>query len=137
MSSERPMPVITPENKPYWDAVKRGELRLQRCCGCDHIRPVPADLCPRCLSEDSEWVPMNGRGSISSWCIYHRAFHPAFEDAVPYTIIQADLEEGVRFIAPLSEKPGQALEIGQPVRIAFERIEGLALPVLRLEAREA
>lgn len=133
MSAERPMPVVTDENRPFWEAAGRHELRLQCCGNCGHIRPVPADLCPRCLSEETEWRRMSGSGTISSWCTYHRAFHPAFEDAVPYVIAQVDLEEGVRFVAPLKVAPDEKLALGRPVRVGFERVnDEVTLPVLEL-----
>ena len=34
----KPLPVITGENQPFWDACKAGELRMQQCTECRHVR---------------------------------------------------------------------------------------------------
>ena len=52
------LPTPVPENdgldKPYWDAVRRGELRVQRCksCGASALAPVPS--IPRTLSTNEK-----------------------------------------------------------------------------------
>ena len=46
-------------------------LSLQRCrhCGDVHFR---CPVCPACLSEQQEWVPASGRGTLFSWCEFHK-----------------------------------------------------------------
>ena len=57
-------PVPTEDTKPYWESCARGELRMQRCGECGHVRFPPSALCPRCLSERHEWAVLSGRGRV-------------------------------------------------------------------------
>ncbi|TVR07632.1 MAG: hypothetical protein EA385_12320 [Salinarimonadaceae bacterium] len=128
------LPTITDENRPFWDAARAGRFRMQRCSHCATLRPSPSDICPHCLSEEFAWVDLSGRGAVSSWCVYHRAFHPAFKERVPYTILQVDLDEGVRFVAPLAGGGVRPLKLGMRVRVVFEEAaEDVVLPVFALE----
>ena len=93
----RPAPQVGEfDDGPYWDYCKRGELRVQRCRDCGrHIWPVlPA--CPDDLSTDLEWVPTATIGTIASWVVYHRVYHPEFATVVPYICANIELPEGVR-----------------------------------------
>src|SRR5438034_1376617 len=69
---EKPLPLANEDSQEYWEACKRGELRLQKCAGCAHVRFPPAALCPRCLSESFAWEPMSGRGKVYTWIVVHR-----------------------------------------------------------------
>ena len=118
----KPSPQITELSRPYWEAAARGELVLQRCCGCGKVRHYPRLLCDQCYSDAVEWIPSSGRGSIHSWTIAHHAFHPAFAAELPYTLVTIDLDEGVR---ALGRWHGDAaLSIGRKVHGRFKPREG-------------
>ena len=43
--AEPVLPTVTDGNRPYWEGGLVGELRLQRCAACGHLRyPISADL---------------------------------------------------------------------------------------------
>jgi uncharacterized OB-fold protein len=73
-------------------------------------------LCDACYSDAVEWIEASRRGTIHSWTVAHHAFHPAFKDELPYTLVTVDLEEGVRALGRWTGKPPV---IGQPVTGAF------------------
>lgn len=94
----RPQPLISGfEDQRFWDYCRKGELRVQRCRHCGrHIWPIlPA--CPDDLSSDLDWVRVSEIGTISSWVIYHRVYHPEFVEVTPYICANIELPEGVRF----------------------------------------
>jgi uncharacterized OB-fold protein len=75
-------------------------------------------------------VDASGRGSVHSWTVAHHAFHPAFKNDLPYTLVTVDLEEGPRALGRLDVSAGKKLRIGLPVRVRFEAgAEGFSLPV--------
>ena len=41
-------------------------------------------------------MPIDGRGTVYSWVVTHRAFSEEFTDAVPYGIVAVDLVDGGR-----------------------------------------
>lgn len=129
---EKPLPRGTEDTAPYWEYASRGELRMQRCLDCHHIRFPPSLLCPRCLSEKAEWTKLSGRGTVFSWIIVHQSQHPAFNTDVPYNVVIVELEEGPRLHSRLIDCAHDEIHIGMPVEVVFERVaEGVGLPHFR------
>ena len=92
---DKPLPAITEDGAPYWEYCRQGELRMQCCTVCGHLRWPPSILCPSCLAEGGEWVPLSGRGRIYSFIVVHRPQHPAFFEDAPYnTVIEATVKYG-------------------------------------------
>jgi hypothetical protein len=119
--------VTDPLTAPYWEAAREGRLVVQRCLKCGHLRWLPAELCPECLSDQGEWTPLSGAGTVWSFAVYHRAMHPAFAELVPYTVGLVELDEGPRMVGVLRTSTGDAdadgeVHIGDPVSAVFDPV---------------
>jgi uncharacterized OB-fold protein len=114
----KPLPRITPDNQPFYAALKDGRFVLPYCtdCGKPHLPPGP--VCPFCFSERLEWKPASGRGRISTWTVVHKAWFPAFAEDIPYNVVQVELDEGPRLTANVIA-PNEKLKIGMLVEIVF------------------
>lgn len=122
----------TPDTEPYWIGLREGRLLLQRCAACGLVRHYPRPVCSACFSMDVAWTEASGRGTVHSWTETHHAFLPGLRDAVPYILVTAALEEGIRLLAPL--RGSQAgLQIGAPLRCQFEPQGEWTIPVLVLD----
>ena len=119
---EKPLPRPTEDSAPFWEAAFRGELRMQKCADCGHVRFPPALLCARCLSERAEWVQLSGRGTVYSWIVVHQSQHPAFNADVPYNVAIVELEEGPRLHTNLIGCSNEQIHIGMPVEVAFQKV---------------
>ena len=119
---KRPIPAITPELKPFFDAAKRHELVVQRCAQCGVPRFPPREICSSCLSNQSEWTPVSGEGEVFSFNIMHQVYHPGFADAVPYAVVVVKLKEGAKMNSNLVGVPPHDIKIGMPVKVVFEEI---------------
>ena len=119
---ERPLPRADDATEPYWEAARRGELAMQRCVPCGHLRFPPRPMCPHCQSFDCSWVRMSGRGSVYSFVVCHPPLLPAFQDQAPLPIVLVELAEspGLRVVGNLRDHPVDAIEIGMPVEVYFE-----------------
>ena len=125
----KPVPEPSRDSKPYWDALNEGRLVIQQCAACGRLRHYPRPVCDACYSMAVTWRPVSGRGRVHSWTVAHHPFHPGFKGAVPYVLATGDLAEGVRMVAQLRGLAPEAITIGLPVQVAFERAtEGLTLP---------
>ncbi len=116
-----------PLTAPFWAAAKAGRLVAQRCVACGHFRWTPAEVCPECLSADAEWTELSGRAEVWSYAVYRRAMHPAFKDAVPYTVAMLELPEGIRMLGMVHTSTGDAdgdgeVRIGDEVEVAFDAV---------------
>lgn len=129
---DKPLPRPSEDTAPYWEAAHRGELRMQACADCGHIRFPPSLLCPRCLSEKAEWQQLSGRGKVYSWIVVHQSQHPAFNADTPYNVVIVELEEGPRLHSQLVDCPNDQIRIGMPVEVVFERVaDAVTLPKFR------
>jgi hypothetical protein len=118
----KPLPRITPDAKPFWDALRERRLLLPYCvaCGKPHLPPGP--VCPFCFAARLEWRPASGRGQLSTWTVVHKAWFPAFEADIPYNVVQVELAEGPRLTANVVGIPNGELKVGQPVEIVFDDV---------------
>ena len=122
MSYSKPVPAITAEMRPFFEAAARNELRIQRCTACGTHRFPARAICSECLSLESEWVPVSGRGEIFSFNVMHQVYHPGFAGEVPYAVVVVKLAEGAKMISNLVGVAPADIRIGMPVRVVFERI---------------
>jgi len=125
-----PLPVPTPETKPYWDALRRHELTLPFCRACAAFFFYPRAACPRCLSPDIDWKPVSGRGTLHTFTVVQRA-QKGFPLSPPYVLAIVELAEGPRMMTNLvgiEPDPAQ-LRIGMPVEVTFvDATPEIALP---------
>ena len=132
MTSSAPFPVPNPDNAGFWDACRRGELRLQRCIDCRTWRHHPRPMCPQCGSTEYEWALASGRGVVHTFTIVHRPTLPAFDADVPYNVIAVRLDEGVFMVSNLVDCPLDQIRIGLPVEVVFAPLtDEIALPKFR------
>lgn len=134
--SGRYLPMIYPEELPFWEAAKQRQLKLQRCKSCGKAWYPVGPACPHCFSMEFEWAGMSGRGVIHNFVVYHKAWTPWFEKRVPYAVVQVELEEGPRLTTNLLNCPPGEIRIGMPVQVAFEDItDDITLVQFRPAAR--
>ncbi len=129
----KPLPELGPDNRPFWEAARREELSMQQCGQCNHIRyPINA-ICPRCLSEETAWVVLSGRGTVHSSIVFHQVYNQAFAPDVPYNVSLIQLDEGPRmFSNVLGVAPGE-VRVGDRVEVVFDHVtDDIAIPRFRL-----
>ena len=137
MASERPLPRPDDASQQYWQGCRDGELRMQRCTPCGHLRFPPRPMCPRCQSFECGWVPVSGRGTVYSWVVAHPPLLPAFVDLAPLVVLLVELEEGddLRIVGNLLDEGPEDVAIGMPVEVAFEQVAAdVVLPQWRRRA---
>ena len=126
------LPAITADNEPYWSALARGELVAQRCGECDRLRFPIMPVCPYCGATQWGWRELDGRGHVFSWVRYHRCFLQEFAPLIPYVVITAQLDRGVRIIGRLVDRD-VVPATGMSVTTLLERwSNGRCVPVFRL-----
>jgi uncharacterized OB-fold protein len=129
---KKPLPAQDELNKPFWEAARRHELVLQHCLRCGSYR-YPAGLnCCECLSDELEWKKVSGRGTVYTWTVFHRAYHPAFVDDIPYAVVAIELDEGPRMTSNLVNCSLKDIKIGMRVEVIFEEVsDEISLPKFR------
>jgi uncharacterized OB-fold protein len=129
MSKPKPVPRPAPESVPYWEAAKHHKLEVPHCNACGHYWFPPSASCPHCLSTDFAFTPVSGRGKVFSFVTFHRVYHPAFEQEVPYVVALVELEEGPRLLTNIVGVPPDKVACEMPVKVVFDDVgDGVAVP---------
>ena len=132
----RPLPQLDDLNRPFWEGLEAGELRLQRCADCRHLRYPIAETCPRCLSGDAAWERVSGRATVHSTIVFHQLYHRAFADEIPYNVSLVELDEGPRMISNVVGVAPDAVAVGDRLEVVFERLpEGVTINRFRVVGR--
>ena len=132
--SDRPpikAPQIDASTQEFWDAARRGVLRIKHCnaCGSNHYYPRP--FCPTCWSTDVEWIDAAGTGTLYTYSVVHANDLPSFRYRVPYVVAMVELDEGPRMETNLVECPLDQIHVGMRVTVVFEDEGELVLPRFR------
>jgi uncharacterized protein len=136
-----PIPVSEPDglSEPYWQGLREGLLRVQRCTHCGTWQFGPEWICHRCHAFDPAWVEVAPRGRIYSWeRVWHPA-HAALKDHGAYLVVLVELPGAgnVRMVGNLLGDPMQAVEIGAEVEGVFEHHSDAQPPYALLQWRRA
>lgn len=124
----RPAPVLTEDNRCFWEAAQDGRLVAQRCTQCGRLQHPPRPVCPSCHSAALQTTDLAGTGVVYSYSILHHPQHPSF--TYPVLAVLVDLDEGVRILSSMVDTDPGDLRVGRAVRVRFEpTTDGMALPV--------
>lgn len=125
----RPLPQLTVQNEFFWTSGADGQLRIQECQACKALIHPPAPICRYCRSHDLGVRAVSGRATLSGFSVNHRFGFPDLPP--PYVIAEVAILEDprVRLTTNIVDCDADALEIGQPVEVAFQHVDDVWLPV--------
>ena len=119
--------VLYRSSGPFWEGIKEKKLLMQKCQSCGTWLNPPRPMCPKCRSQESEWVNVKGKGTVYSWVTYNESPHPAFK--APYSAVLVELDEGPRIVSNMADTKPEDIQIGMAVEVIFEDVaEDLTLP---------
>ncbi|GLZ28616.1 DNA-binding protein [Lentzea sp. NBRC 105346] len=119
-------PAINRDTEYFWEGLKQGELRIQRCGQCGLLRHPPGPMCPECGATKPKYLVSEGYGVVYSYVVHHHPRVPGRE--VPFVIALVELDEGVRMLGELAGVP----RIGLPVQVVFTKVDDeLTMPTWR------
>jgi uncharacterized OB-fold protein len=134
------------ENLEFFRYCAAHDFHLQACAKCGLLRYPPTTACPWCMTLESTWRKVEGRGAVHSYSEVHHAIQPAFKPFTPYLILLVDLDtqkgqptphEALRVVGNLTDAAGKLappelvakVGIGSRVRMVFSDVApNIALP---------
>jgi uncharacterized OB-fold protein len=122
MTDEAPYPLPQPTvfTTRFWQACQSQVLEIPVCLECDHLFLPGGPVCPKCWSAALGTREVSGSGSVFSYVIYHRTYHPSIP--APYVVAIIELDEGVRLVSNIIECEPGAVFIGMQVEVVFQQI---------------
>ncbi len=121
----KPLPPISEQSKPFWDATRVGRLQLPRCDHCGTFHTYFEPWCSHCGKEGVHWEELSGRGKIWANCRFHRVYFAGFGPEMPYNVAMVELDEGPRVMTNIVGLPNGTLDempIGMRVEAVFESV---------------
>lgn len=118
----KPLPRVTEDNRPFWEALKRHELIFQQCSSCGKFRNPSSIICPHCHSLEHSWQKVSGKGKVFTFTVFHQVYHPGFAKEVPYNVAIVELDEGVRLMSNVIGVSNDEIRCEMPVQVVFEDI---------------
>src|SRR5215208_3559785 len=89
-----PSRVVPVEDQPFWDALDAGTFMLAHCtCGAYYAR---LQACLPCGAEARAlmWVPASSRGTVRTFIVFVKPYHPYVKERTPYVGAVVIREEG-------------------------------------------
>ena len=121
-NAEKPVPVVNPWARPFWEAAKEEKLIIQKCEDCEKHIFYPRIACPHCFSDDVEWVEASGKGKVYSFTVVLNNAPSSFIPDIPYVIAVVKLEEGVQLLTNIVGCDPEAVACDMPVEVTFEKL---------------
>jgi len=129
---QKPVPIVNPWARPFWEGTRKGKLLIQHCKACEKHIFYPRIACPYCFSDDVEWVEASGKGKIYTYTVVVSNAPSAFIPDMPYVVAVVRLEEGVQMLTNIVDCDPDKLECEMPVEVTFERLnDEFTLPKFR------
>jgi uncharacterized OB-fold protein len=129
---DKPLPKLTPQNRPFWEGTVQGRLLLQHCGACGKPWYPIEPRCPKCLSPTYEWRPVSGRATVLSYVVFHQVYDVRFKGTTPYNVALVELAEDVRMFTNIVGIPDDEIRVGMPVKVEFHRVtDEVAIPKFR------
>ncbi len=114
-----PSRVVPVEDQPFWDAIDSGNFVLACCtCGAYYAR-LQACLACGADARSLTWVPASGRGTVRTFIVFDKPYHPYFKQRLPYVVAVVTLEEGPEITTNIVDSDVSDIKIGMPVRIVI------------------
>jgi uncharacterized protein len=133
--SKKPLPAVDDLSQLFWEAAKQHKLVVQRCQECSYFNHPPRLACDACQSQQLQFEPVSGRGTIYSFTVMHQPNIAGFEDQIPYINILVELEEQplLFMVSNLPDSEKDKVRIGGQVEAYFEDVnDEITLPQFRL-----
>jgi uncharacterized OB-fold protein len=129
MSTARVLPRLDSENRFFWTAGALGQLQFLKCQQCAAFIHPPRPVCRHCLSDKVAPQTVAGTGVIDTFTINYQEWRPGLE--VPYVIARVAIDgaPGVFLTTNIVGCPVESVDIGDRVRVKFERQDDVYLPL--------
>lgn len=105
---------------PHFQSLMRGDLLIRQCTECSTMQWPPRPFCRDCQAMDFSWIKAPRRGTVASFSVAYRAFHPAYVDRLPAATVLVDVAPGIR-IAGRWTGAIDEITIGQQAELIIDR----------------
>ncbi|MDG2002214.1 MAG: zinc ribbon domain-containing protein [Novosphingobium sp.] len=126
-------PVVDEISRPWWDALSRHEVAMQRCSDCASWVFYPRPFCPSCGGRSLTWTPVDAVATLYSWTVARVPVSKAFAHLEEPVLAIAELANGVRLPTVIQDAQPEQLSVGMALKPVFDETayEGFTLLYFR------
>lgn len=117
----RILPRLTDCNRFFWTGGADGTLRFLRCADDGTWIHPPTPICPRCHGKHLRPEPVSGRAAVTTFTVNHQPWMPGPDVPFVLAIVEFPEQDGLRLTTNIVDCPVDAVHVGMPVRVSFER----------------
>lgn len=77
---------------------------------------------------------VSGRGTVLTYTVNHQPWRADLKDPYVVAIVELADQQGLRFVTNIVGTPPTEVHIGMPVRVCFEQVEDVWLPLFEKAA---
>jgi len=118
----KPLPHLDEENRPWWEALQRHELYIQKCGKCGDVRYYPRALCTNCMSSETQWIKCSGRGKV--YTFNHHLSETRRRDFASRSPTSSALcpswTRALKMLTNIIDCAPEQAKIGMPVEVVYE-----------------
>lgn len=120
---QKPLPIVNPWARPFWQATRQGKLAFQRCEDCGKNVFYPRIACPFCFSDRLMWVRSSGKGRVYTYSVVENNAPSAFIGDMPFVIAIVKLdEEGVQMLTNIVGCDPAKVHCDMRVEVTFDKL---------------
>lgn len=116
----RPLPELTPFNKPFWTSGRDGVLRMPRCISCGQLLHPTQAVCPKDLSDAIEYAEVSGKATVVGTTVGSHYFLPGFAPPYNIAIVALDEDPAVRLMTNVFGVEPHDVLVGMRVIVGFD-----------------
>jgi uncharacterized OB-fold protein len=114
---------------PLYDAGAAGRLDMPFCGLCGRPLELEQQVCDAC-GADVSWRPVEPAGVVHAVTTVNRREPGLVRVEGPYHVVDVELQSGHRVVMTTQQPVANPPAIGDPVRIGFRTIGGVAVPAV-------
>jgi uncharacterized OB-fold protein len=126
-SQEQESAFITDENgrilplvENFYKYCADGKLMGVKCKRCGRVTCPPRSICPKCFTDEFDWMELKGRGKLLTYTVIH--FPPSqFQALAPYAVGIIRLDQGPQLSGMIRNVKLEDLQIGMELQVDFEK----------------
>lgn len=112
---------------PFYENLKQGRFTTTKCKDCGHVAYPPRVLCPKCYSENLEYIDLPKKGKVIVCSAEERGVPLGFQAPLVHAVIDLGVDPFRKFLSRVINCPAGALKPGDEVQFVVFEIP--AIPV--------
>ena len=114
-------PLVSAIARPWWEALARDEIVMQRCDACAAWVFYPRPFCPACGSRSLHWAPVEHSATLYTWSVARVPVAPQFAFLGTPVLAVAEFGNGMRVPTSLVDVDPVDVRIGMALDPIFDR----------------